>query len=296
MNKWNEIIGGLMNHPMARKHQGGVLLRFAWWQLFGKKKYKEGMLAEWINGTRILVYPGRAAATGIFYLGFLEYEEMTFLYAYANKKDIFCDVGANVGVYSLLMGNICKKIYAFEPGRDTCEILKRNIEINRFCNIEVLREGVGSHMDKLYFTVGKDTMNHVVLNPNEEEKMYCEKIPVVTLDERIESEVDILKIDVEGLEQDVLAGAEKILCSERLNVVIMETFGKKELIEKMRNYGFSLWYYEPMSRELLPEPSKDRKEENNGIFIKDIDKAKERLRVSMRSYKWRFTVRNCPVI
>lgn len=74
------------------------------------------------------------------------------------KKVLFLDIGAYVGLYSVLVGNKFKKykkldIVAFEPGTDylsepTLKLLKKNIQINRIRNIKIKNIGIGSSKKK----------------------------------------------------------------------------------------------------------------------------------------------------
>lgn len=201
-------------------------------------------------------------------MGLLEYEEMSFLLHYARMSGVFVDCGANIGIYSLLLGKICQKGFAIEPSTDTYEILERNLQINDLDNVMSCQIGVGDKAGTLYFTKGLDAVNHIV---EDFSTVDCEQISVDTLDAICAEEKDlisIIKIDVEGHEREVLRGALEIFSNPLLNVVIMETFGSPELTDFMREKGFTLYVYEPRTRTLsVPESFGAG---NNGIFNWDI--------------------------
>lgn len=200
---------------------------------------------------------------------------MSFLLHYARPSDIFADCGANIGIYSILLGPICQKGFAIEPSTDTYQILERNLKINNLTNVLCCKIGVSNKEGVLYFTKDLDSTNHIVEDVSTTD---CEQINVNTLDTICAEEKDaisILKIDVEGHEKEVLDGASVILASPSLNVVIMETFASPKLAEIMDKNGFVLYKYEPRSRTLRTAESIEA--ENNGIFIRNFEKARQRV-------------------
>lgn len=266
----------LYYHPMAKKNRIKVFGRFFYWQLV-KKYYKDGIVKNWFDDRKLLVCPGRTSSTGNYYLGLLEYEEMSFLLHYARETDVFVDCGANIGSYSVLLGKQCNRGYAIEPSTETCKILKRNLKINNLSNVKIVKQGISDEKGHLYFTKGLDSVNHIVDKDMEIEN--CEKIEVDTLDAicgKDKSLVNILKIDVEGHEEKVLAGGTDMLSSPNLNVIIMEVFGNGKLESLMRGKGFKLYGYNPQKREIVPTTI-DRAR-NNGIFIRDVGLAKKRVK------------------
>lgn len=134
------------------------------------------------------------------------------------KPDAICfDVGANIGVTTLLLAALCTKghVYAFEPGRVNARWLRRNIEVNRLTNCTVVESAVGSTEGKLSFRENRSwsfVSNHPADSSNE--------VPVTTLDAFARAvptaqHVDFIKIDVEGYEPHVLAGACDLLSRRR---------------------------------------------------------------------------------
>lgn len=271
------VLKRLYNHPMAEHNKIKVLSRFFYWQLV-KRHYKNGVEKKWFEDRKLLVCPGRAASTGNYYLGLLEYAEMSFLLHYAREDDLFVDCGANIGSYSILLGKICSQGYAVEPSTVTCKILEKNLILNHLSNVKIVKKGVSDKAGYLYFTKDLDSVNHIIEDDNTEPQ-NCEQINVDTLDSICgvdKYSINILKIDVEGHEEKVLLGATELLKSPSLNVVIMEVFENKELVNLMRENGFELYSYDPKMRKILP--SKLNKEENNGIFIRDLNIAEARVR------------------
>ena len=131
------------------------------------------------------------------------------------KSGIFLDVGANVGKYSVIIGNQLRengKVFAFEPEPSNLKALKRNLELNRLTNVNIIPLACSDKKDRLKLYLNeKNSGGHSLI---EKQTSFIE-VDVDTLDNRIEKQkikkVDMIKIDVEGAEADVLKGAKKIL-------------------------------------------------------------------------------------
>ena len=83
----------------------------------------------------------------------------------------------------------------------------------------------------------------------------------------------LIKIDVEGYEEDVIASAGEKFLDSGIIVIIAE-LNDKALISWMRECGFRMYEYEPFTRMLTQV---ETKEGGNGIFIRDIELARRRV-------------------
>ena len=89
---------------------------------------------------------------------------MAFLLHFLRPSDLFIDIGANVGSYTILASSeINAKTIAIEPVPSMFENLIDNISINKMQEkVKALNIGLGSKNGKLHFTKSLDTVNHVV--------------------------------------------------------------------------------------------------------------------------------------
>jgi len=142
---------------------------------------------------------------------------------------IFIDVGANVGIYSLIAARSVAPdglVYSFEPAPENFEILIRNFEINHLANVVTERMAVGDKTStSVLHLVDNSVGTHSLLERRGGSRADQEiQVEVVTLDGyfegRMPSIVDMIKVDVEGYETQVLSGATKIL--GRTNYVLIE--------------------------------------------------------------------------
>ncbi len=121
------------------------------------------------------------------------------------------DVGANVGAITLALAKLTApdgKVYAFEPGPPNLRRLRDNLNLNPelSARVEMIAAGVGRTPGELFWVEEKGNPGNALLG-----KTGTHEIKIITLDdfvrERAISKLDFLKIDVEGMELDVMQGA-----------------------------------------------------------------------------------------
>lgn len=120
---------------------------------------------------------------------------------FSNKRNHMVDVGGNVGRWSVDFAKHYKKVSAFEPAPYHIECFEKNCK--SYSNIELYPYGLGSQSAKGSLEIAVEHhYGSTRVIPNSQGD-----IEIKTLDEHNFNDVDVLKIDVEGLEIDVLRGA-----------------------------------------------------------------------------------------
>ncbi|MFQ5470931.1 MAG: FkbM family methyltransferase [Gammaproteobacteria bacterium] len=142
---------------------------------------------------------------------------------YVQPSSIAVDVGANVGIHSLVMSRCVGAtgaVYSYEPSKTIFERLSRNVLVNDTGNIVVNNVAVGHHSGEIGFADHSNGSNIGISHIDEASSL---KVPLVTLDDHLEGvgRIGFIKIDVEGYELDVIKGAQKIL-EEFRPVLVME--------------------------------------------------------------------------
>ncbi len=162
-------------------------------------------------------------------MGLEDFEEQAFMLHLLRPGDLFVDVGANVGAYSLLASGVCgASSLAIEPIPDTFSELVRNICVNRLSKLANPQNlGIGSCSGKLTFTTQLDTMNRVI---EKKDIPFSNQdtidVDVLSLDELLAGLAPVLlKIDVEGFEQEILQGAQNTLRDPNLAAILIELIG-----------------------------------------------------------------------
>ncbi|MFN8010162.1 MAG: FkbM family methyltransferase [Holophagaceae bacterium] len=259
------------NHPLNDSARGPALLRVLRWQL-ASRLAGAPIAMPYVDDTRLLMTRGMTGATGNWYCGLQEYEEMGFLLHFLRPGDLFMDVGANVGSYTVLAAAAGAEVVAFEPVPSTFRWLEDNVRLNRLEDrVSARNLGLSRAAGRLAFTAGLDTVNHV-LRPGEEAEAV--EVAVSTLDAELSGRAPAaLKIDVEGFELPVLDGGDATLASPSLKAVILETNGSGEgygvqdaaLFARMAGHGFEALRYDPARRQLAaPDPRA-----GNTLFVRD---------------------------
>ena len=276
----------ILNHPLNRGQKAAALSRFLRWQLASRILSKPTVL-PFVQGTSLLTELGMTGATGNWYCGLHEEDEMAFVLHSLRPDDLFVDVGANIGSYTVLAGGaVGAKVVAFEPHPETFRRLQSNIAINSLSpNVEAHQCGVSDQSGEIAFSADKDTMNRVMGAGESGAKITVE---VKTLDEVLEGRVPIaMKVDVEGHEMAVLRGAKATLSNPALQAVLMETNGSGEkygftdegLITAMAEFGFRPFSYSAENRSINARRDGD----SNTIFLRDADLTVQRCK-SAQSY------------
>ncbi len=262
----------IVNHPLNRADRIHALGRFARWQI-ASRLMNVTMAFPFVEQTRLFAKRGMTGATGNWYCGLHEPQDMAFVLHALRPDALFMDIGANIGSYSVLAaGGAGAKVIAVEPIPSTFENLQANVILNGLgSRIEVHCMGISEQPGMLRFTKDQDTVNHVLALG--EISPYLD-VPVTTVDNLCNGRVPtIIKIDVEGHEKSVLLGAAQTLGSPDILAVVMETNGSgsrygvedSELVSLMSGFGFSGLGYDPFSRTLLDRPSTG----GNTIFLRD---------------------------
>ena len=145
------------------------------------------------------------------------------------RGEVFVDVGAYIGAYTLRAAKNGCVVYSFEPNPNSFKILSMNVKDNGFNNVELFNVAVGDHEGEVYITLDLDTTKV-------SDRGY--KVKMITLDSLKLRRVDWLKIDVEGFEKEVLMGAQSTL--DVTSKIIIEVWKKnRDFVEKiMEIHGF----------------------------------------------------------
>jgi len=251
------------NHPLTHGAPLGAWARFAWWQI--RSRLGSEILIDWVGGQRLAVHHGMKGATANIYVGLQEFADMMLPLHFLREGDLFFDIGANVGVYTVLASGVCRaNTWAFEPDPGTARHFKRNIELNKLDALVRVHEcALGSEQGEIAFTVGLDTVNRIASAEDANVRMTrLERLDTLAGD----AAPSMIKIDVEGAEEGVLLGGEAVLANPSLKVIELETVtaGSADILSRS---GFEQAYYDPKSRRLDRHPIALKS--SNSLFVKD---------------------------
>lgn len=240
---------------------------------------------ELANGTRLLVPPGMKGAAHFIFPGMNEFDEMAFVLHYLRPDDLFADIGANIGAYTVLAaGGVGARGIAFEPSASTFAALARNIALNGLGEKVRLRNvALGGKVGHLEFTRGLGTENYVVAGDSGYEGT-TERIELSTMDIELSGvSPRLIKIDVEGFETEVFSAADRVLGDSAISAIIVERNGsgnrygydEPALHARIRRAGFRPCRYQSNGRILESVPDEF---EGNVVYLRDPDEARERVK------------------
>ena len=164
--------------------------------------------------TRLVARPHQFSAVWTIYDGVHEWEELQFCLRYLRPGDHFVDVGANVGVFSTLVGTRIPgvRITAVEPFPPVRADLLANLALNDL-TVDVVDAAVSDAPGQATFEVlGRDVLNRLAPDGGVGDEQGRITVPVTTLDELVGGDPPaLIKIDVEGSELRVMQGARRLL-------------------------------------------------------------------------------------
>jgi len=251
-----------MKHPNNRGRLLSFMARYLAWQI-RKRTVSRPKVVEFFDGLRIYAYGDCSEAALVVYCGLPEYDEMLFVSNYLEPGDCFVDVGANIGVFSLIAAKRvgrAGKVFAFEPLQKIGDRLKENLDLNQIDWVEIQEKCVGDFDGEVKFTEGRDlSTGHLATSLQSEEGLDHKNdfmAPICRLDTFLSDKecasIPIVKADVEGSELFMLKGAVETLKNKKVDVWILESnhrcklygYPRSEMFDLLRDYGYSLCLYD----------------------------------------------------
>lgn len=195
----------------------------------------------------------------LFWDGYTKFEYTNIFLKLIKKVNVFYDVGANIGYYSLLaeMENPSIKVVAFEPATGPLYYLKENIRINKFKNIHVEDIALSEKSGEItFYEIKNKKYAYLVHNLAGESNAGSKtthlnfvptQVKTTTLDEYIsytkQNNLDLVKMDTEGTENKILEHADFVL-RQMKPIIICETLFdtiESELESIFKKYGYEFY-------------------------------------------------------
>jgi len=163
-----------------------------------------------------------------------------------NKNSVVFDIGANIGIHTILFGRIAKKVYAFEPYKENFYHLQKNMIGNKITNALIFQLALSDKQEDVKIKyINPINSGQIILdnNPtielddwvNMEEEII---VKCITLDSLNVDELHFIKLDVEGYEPKVLAGAE--LTIKKFKPIIAIEDWTRKTISILESWGYKL--------------------------------------------------------
>lgn len=199
----------------------------------------------------------------------------SFYWLNREKYKRAADIGANIGLHSIIMDRCGFEVHAYEPDPEHFKVLKQNLELNGCSNVFPHNAAVSTRGGMAEFTrvLGNTTGSHLSgakANPLGELERFSVAIePIGPIIER----ADLLKIDAEGHEKEILLATNK---EEWVNTDAIVEVGNEEnaksILEHFSQMGVNLFaqkinWHKVESLEDMPKSYRD-----GSLFITSDDR------------------------
>jgi FkbM family methyltransferase len=140
-------------------------------------------------------------------------KEVEIMKKIVKKGDIVLDIGANIGIYSLLLAKLVGetgKVYSFEPDPQNFDTLLKNIKINRYENIIAINKAISKKTGKIKLYLAEWNKGDHRIYPSDEKRKFLE-IEAVNLDNYFKDnneDIKFVKIDIQGAEPLLFEGGQ----------------------------------------------------------------------------------------
>lgn len=232
-----------------------------------------------------------------------EADEILFVERYLRRGDVFADVGANIGLFTVVAARRVGRqgrVFAFEPGRIARERLEANLMLNRCSNATVFDFALSDCREQGTLSVpenGHDAFGSLA-SPIVDFAVVRETVETRTWDEAAanllrEPRVTMMKLDVEGWETRVLRGAASQLRGPEaplLQVEFAEATARSagtdcsELFDQLVDLGYTVCRLDPARMRLVRETKRSEYLYTNLYATKRMEQDNRRLR---RGLHWR---------
>jgi FkbM family methyltransferase len=230
------------------------------------------------------------------YVGRFENAELDFVKRYLKKDDVFLDIGANVGLFTVVGASKVGtqgKVYSFEPVKKTYTRLSENVQLNNFTCVKLFNAGLSNTDGELEMTTsaeGFDAWNSFG-KPTAGSNFIKEKVAIYKLDSCISqndiSNVNLAKIDVEGWECNVMIGGKDLFSSDNAPDLLVEFteencknagFTCAGLYDILIDFGYKMFLYDEARKTLIPEPKRKVYTHINIVATKNPDRVIKRIK------------------
>jgi FkbM family methyltransferase len=188
-------------------------------------------LARVSVGRDLLHVDLRDAGVGrpLFVRGAYEPLETTFLRNLLKPGMVFVDIGANIGYFTLVAARRVGptgRVLAVEPEPYNFQLLQRNVGVNDLANVELANVALGDRQGSAALYCSPQNFGDHRLYDGASEQRRATEVQVRTLDGLVKARqlgaVDVIKMDVQGYENRVIAGMASTLAASPRALVLTE--------------------------------------------------------------------------
>lgn len=212
----------VFKHPCNRGHRLRAVARAARFRV-ASRWLKRPCVAQVGAHSRIIAYPGETNSRHAFRHNPPNWPQMGVWQQYLEPGDLFVDVGANIGIYTIFAKDLGAEVVAVEP-TPNADRVRENLALNGY-GATVLQKAVADRPGRLRMTDDLDSFNHLIDDPDR-----GIVVEATTLDDVLADRTARVKIDVEGAERLVLEGAGRALSEHRITMMQIEWAPRRAML------------------------------------------------------------------
>jgi FkbM family methyltransferase len=218
-----------------------------------------------------------------------EWGERRFVTRFLRSGDVFIDIGANIGLYTVIAARRVGRtgcVYAFEPSPRAFQRLLANVQLNRCCNVSCFQVALSETGGNATLTTSLDgyeawnSLGHPIAGG----AFNTQAVTCLSWDEFARASgligrVTMMKIDIEGWESRMLQGARETFARQDAPLLQVEFTDEaahaagsscRELYQILQTYGYQMFVYDGLRKCLVPDPLRDSYPYANIIATKSL--------------------------
>lgn len=249
---------------------GNNLPFFLYMRYLNYSNFKDKFVFTFLRTFKYMVYPNNDMSRVLYITGTYEPNTLFVLSKILNSGDVFVDIGANTGIYSIVASHLVGsegKVFSFEPSSREFSLLNENLFLNSLKNVYPNKLALSNEscFKSLKLAVSHHNGQNTLCSEfiyNNVDSYEIELVKSVTFDQYIAEnqikKVNVIKIDVEGSEFHVLIGASKCIESQKPILIfefLQQSYKKNNLSESnldlfFRSVNYSVFSidYEKISK------------------------------------------------
>jgi FkbM family methyltransferase len=180
--------------------------------------------------------------------GISDYGLIKWCEQYLTEDSTFVDIGSHIGSYSIILSKKCKKVVAFEPEKEIFECMAINTCINNIFNIEMHNVGIGYlskdlSEEKILYQLSEDGLQSTLKEGflKSSDVIKSQKVIVKTLDSYNLTNVDFIKINVNGYELEVLKSGFSTLFNNNFPPIVFRSIENELLFQFIKGLGYKIF-------------------------------------------------------
>ena len=261
----------------------GYKIRRSIWTYFSRRKTFAALDVPWYGGLKLRIYLGNDQSRQQFVAGCLDPNEFALFDKLLTPGMVFLDVGANEGFYAVFASRCVGEtgsVWAFEPSRREMEHLTANVRLNGLANAVTFCVALAEEDTEAELLIageehsGHNTLGQFVYESglSARESVSLRRLDSVLQEKPLER-LDFLKIDAEGAEMRVLAGARDALRRFRPFILLemndpslrAQGSSRDRLIKLLESHDYRLYLFDPATG--LPVPAFEGRYGDNMLAV-----------------------------